>query len=274
MPTPAEDKNATYPNKRLARLRIFNPRRGHVMQSYSTLWNGVRYEITQKGGWVWVPLSLAKYLEQMPARSTVVAGGEGEEDFPRAFVICSSIADAEAFDAKEKRSLTEHRTPAEARRFRDQTADLRTSDLRPKRIDELYAEEEAAGKPTPVRRRTATPAPLPTHERIEVDFSADEEGDEEIALLLARINEIRAKKRAGQDLPPPPPPPALDVDQEKDEAEEEEDEARDLNDGSSVSAADFGEPGERAAAPRRGAAKKAAAKKGKSGKGKGKGGRR
>lgn len=291
-PSTKRDKNYRDPNRALVRLKTPNPRRGLVMRTYSATWKGIHYDLQHTHGWYWVPKAFARYLKTIPARFGVLAGAEGDDDHPRAFHVCETVAEAEAIDARERREEEKRRSAGEAR-FNDQASDLRTTDLRPMRIDEReeFEDEDGDGVPDEIVK--------PEKERVvEENLEPTEEDDEETRALLARVKELRAgRKEKPKPIPAPPedfeeepraprparpapvraPPPPLrerstraapaaeDAPVEPEEAEEAEEEEApdsnpDINNGGPVDN-DFGDERESSEEPPAPVAKKAPAKK-------------
>lgn len=133
----------------LVRLRTHNPKRGQVLRKYNLSWRGVFYRFATGLGWYRVPEQLGKYLAGIPARTTTVPGSDGEDiesDFPRAFHVCKTTAEAESIDKAEKRKEILRAKPRSPHLMvtdltEKPAADMMTDDLR-KDVQEKRAEEK------------------------------------------------------------------------------------------------------------------------------------
>jgi hypothetical protein len=209
------------PNVRYVRLKTLNPKRGIHMRRWSASWKGRDYTVVHDQGWYRVPLSLAKYLESVPARHGTNPGAEGDEDQACAFAIKKTIAEAKAYDEKEQRHEAARVARNPSLRINDLAGgDLTTTNLRPPRFDDLTPDDRVEEEvEPPVVRRGAR-----------ADERDDGNIDDELAALEQRRTELlAAKEKAGKSSArvehPDDEKKQGDEEADEEEADEEDEEA-------------------------------------------------
>ncbi len=220
------------------------------MRRWGAKWKGKDYEIHHGEGWYAVPVSLARYLETVPARHGANPGAEGDEDQACAFVIKETVAEAEAYDEREQKKEVARVEKNPSLRINDLTGGSGRSSARAQRFDELEPDEREEEDPDERQDRERRPrdedeeeARRHRRERPRDDDRDDGDIDDEIAALEARRQQLlEAKARKGEKKEPSrdkEPEKGKQDDDEEDEEDEEEQEEEDDPDNPDINRGDL-----------------------------------
>jgi hypothetical protein len=171
-------------DKMLVRLKPYDPKRRHVMQSYTHAPSGLRFEAAR--GWYKVDASIAAYLK-------TVAQIENDPDSPLAFDV---MTDDQALEVDEREEVQKQQKASAANPNElDQTpSDLTTADLHTTARRGVTEPQTRADAPTPGLRRDGAVQPgAPPH------YAADDPRGYHKVVHKEELPDIQAA------IPGPPP---------------------------------------------------------------------